>query len=78
MGDIFLKKLSSPHEWWAPFHPPIKQGKLERLRIYASPKTRAKRRSGSGVVCDFLRGAPEFFYTRGAGGPEIANQTFVN
>ena len=41
---------------------------VERLRIYVLPKTRAKRRSGSGVVRNFLRGAPEFFFSRGAGG----------
>ena len=30
--------------------------------------SRKKRRSGSGAVCNFLRGAPELLYLRGAGG----------
>ena len=63
---IVMQSPWAPHEWWAPFHPRIKQGKLERLRLYALPKPRAKRGSGSGVVYNFLVGLQIFDPSPGA------------
>ena len=61
--------------------PPGMHGKLEQLQ-FCLPKDRAKRRSGSGVVRDFvilLLGAPaSFFLGSGRGGVSVPkNQTFV-
>ena len=49
------------------FSSPNKTGKARaRPRINALPQIRAKRRSSSGVVCNFLTDAPEFMYYFGS------------
>ena len=77
---FFKKKLSSPHECWVLFHPPINQGKLVRLRMYALQKTPRKKKERFGCGMQFSEGRSRTFLLKGSwwlSRTHIPNQTWL-